>query len=141
MLGITVKAVALVVFHAKLMICPAAVTKGVAAKPVTVGADDPPLPLLPPVPPLPLLPPLPLPVPELEDPPPHATNKLNDTTAATNHALRRRNIVCEIPREPLGLILQNLRFSFSRPSCSGALWATEVVFCWVADTHIWGAPF
>lgn len=83
------KDVALVVAHAKLIICPDAVMAGVEAKPVSVGCDSPPP--LPPLPPLlPLPPPLPLlPLPPLEpelDPPPQAINKLNHTTPASNHA-------------------------------------------------------
>jgi hypothetical protein len=98
-LGVTVKVVALLVLHAKLMICPVAVTAGVAAKPVIVGADGPP----PPLPPLP--PPLPLPLPpELEDPPPHATVKLKPNTAANHHALRKQNILCDLPVDSIGLV-------------------------------------
>jgi hypothetical protein len=64
------------------------------------------------------LPPL-RPEPELECSPPHATVKLNHTTSASNHTLRRRNIVCDVPVESLeSVTCQRLRFCGSRRSCS-----------------------
>jgi hypothetical protein len=95
MLGVTAKAVALVVLHAKLMTWPLAVTEGVAEKLVMLGPDEePPPPLLPPLP----LPPLP--EPEVEDPPPHATVKPKQSTLANNHALRKANIPGDLPVDP-----------------------------------------
>jgi len=48
-----------------------------------------------------------------------ATVKLNHATPASNHALRTRNIVCNVPVESLeSVTCQHLRFGGSRRSCS-----------------------
>src|SRR5664279_1362408 len=48
-----------------------------------------------------------------------ATAKPNHTTSASNHALRRRNIVCDVPVESLESVTrQHLRYGGSHRRCS-----------------------